>query len=74
MNYTGKFKKCKVYSSFRDYMWGAGLTDTQSISKYNKGVKFLLFVIDIYSKYTWVVPLNHKTVKTITNAFRKILD
>ena len=34
-----KFKKRKVYSSFRDNIWGVDLTDMQSLSKYNKGIK-----------------------------------
>ena len=35
-------KKEKVYSSFRDNNWGADLADMQSLSKYNKGIKYLL--------------------------------
>ena len=45
----------------------------QLISKFNKGFRFLLCAIDIYSKYPWVVPLKDKKVITITNAFQKIL-
>ena len=47
----------------------------QLISKFNNGIRFLLRVTDIYSKYTWVVPLKD-TLKgtTITNAFQKILN
>ena len=55
-------------------MWGADLADMQLISKFNKGFWFLLCVIDIYSKYSWVIPLNDKKCITITNAFQKILD
>ena len=57
---TRKFKKRKVYSSFRDNIWGADLADMQLISKSNKGFRFLLCVIDIYSKYAWVIPLKDK--------------
>ena len=45
----------------------------QSISKFNKGFRFLWCVIDIYSKYVWVIPLKDKKGITITNAFQKIL-
>ena len=55
-----KFKKAKVYSAFKDNIWAADLADMQLISKFNKGFKFLLCVIDIYSKYAWVVPLKDK--------------
>ena len=44
------------------------------ISKFNKGFRFLLCVIDIYSKYAWVIPVNDKKGIKITNAFQKILD
>ena len=50
-------KRQKVYSSFRDDIWGIDLADMQSLSKYNKGTKYLLCAIDIFSKYGWVVPL-----------------
>ena len=46
-----KIKKRKVYSSFRDNIWGADLADMQLLSKFNKGFRFLLCVIVIYSKY-----------------------
>ena len=45
----------------------------QSISKFNKGIHFVLCVIDIYGKQAWVIPLKNKTGITITNAFQKIL-
>ena len=41
----------------------------QLISKFNKGIWFLFFVIDIFSKYAWVVPLKNKNGNTITNTF-----
>ena len=47
-----------MYSSFRDNIWAADLADMQLLSKYNKGFRFLLCVIDIYSKYAWIIPLN----------------
>ena len=46
-----KFKNSKVYSAFKDNIWAADLADIQLISKFNNGFKFLLCVIDIYSKY-----------------------
>ena len=46
----------------------------QLISKFNKGFRFLLCVIDIFSKYAWVVPLKDKKGVSIVNAFQKILD
>ena len=68
-----KFKKRKVYSAFKDNIWAADLADMQLISKFNKGFKFLLCIIDIYSKYAWVVPLKDKKGISIVNAFQSIL-
>ena len=45
-----------------------------SLSKYNKGNKYLLCAIDLFSKYAWVVPLNYKKGVSIVNAFRKIIS
>ena len=53
-------KKRKVYSSFRDNIWGVDLADMQSLSKHNKGNKYLLCAIDLFSKYDWVVPMKEK--------------
>ena len=52
-----KFGKRKVCSSFEDSIWGADLVDMQLITKYNKENQFLLFVIDIYTKYALTFPL-----------------
>ena len=68
-----KFKKRKVYSAFKDNVWAADLADRQLIRKFNKGFRFLLCVIDIYSKYAWVVPLKDKKGVSIVNAFQSIL-
>ena len=46
----------------------------QSLSKYNKGIKYLLCAIDIFSKYAWVVPLKDKSEISIVNAFQKTIS
>ena len=46
----------------------------QLITKFNKAFRFLLCVIDIFNKFTWVIPLKDKKSITITNGFQKILD
>ena len=60
-------------SSFKDNIWGVDLADMQLLSKFNKGFRFLLCVIDIFSKYTWVIPLKDKKGISIINAFQIIL-
>ena len=69
-----KFKKRKVHSSFKDNIWGVDLADMQLISKYNKGISYLLCAIDLFSKYDFVVPLKDKKGTTIVNAFQSILS
>ena len=68
-----KFNKRKVYSQFKDNIWGVGLADTQSLSKKNEGIKYLLCAIDLFSKYAFVVPLKDKKGISIVNAFNKII-
>ena len=68
-----KFNKRKVYSQFRDNIWGVYLADTQSLSKKSTGIKYLLCAIDLHSKYTFVVPLKDKKGISIVNAFNKII-
>ena len=77
-NYTNlllkHFKKRKVYSGFKDNGWGADLADMQLISKLNKRFRFLLCVIDIFSKYAWIFPLKDKKGASIVNTFQKIKE
>ena len=69
-NYTNQLlENWKVQSPFIDNIWGADLANMQLISKFNIGICFLLCVIDIFSKYTRVIPLKDKKIITITNAF-----
>ena len=68
-----KFNKRKVYLQFKDNIWGADLADMKLLSKQNKGIKYLLCAIDLYSKYAFVVPLKDKKGISIVNAFDKII-
>ena len=68
-----KFNKRKVYSQFKDNIWGVDLADMQSLSRENKGIKYLLCAIDLYSKYAFVIPLKDKKGISIANAFNKII-
>ena len=62
-----KFEKRKVDSSFKDNIWCAVLADMQLISRFNEGAIFLFCVIDMFSKYAWVVLL-------VVNSFLETLD
>jgi len=69
-----KFRKRKGYVKGIDEIWAADLVDMQSFSKFNNGVKYLLMVIDIFSKYGWMVPLKQKTGAAIAAAFESIFS
>ena len=68
-----KFEKREVHAAFKDNIWGANLADMQLLSRYNLGIRFLLCVIDIYSKYAWVVCLKDEKGVSIVTAFQSIL-
>ena len=68
-----KFDKRKVYSQFKDNIWGVDLADMQSLSRENKGIKYLLCVIDLHSKYAFVIPLKDKKGISIVNGFNKVI-
>ena len=55
-----KFNERKVYSQFKHNIWGVDLADMQSLRRKNKGIKYLLCAIDLYSKYAFVIPLKDK--------------
>ena len=70
---TRKFNKRKEYSQCKDNIWGVDLADMQSLSRKNKGIKYLLYAIDLYGKYAFVMPLKDKKGISIVNAFNKII-
>ena len=69
-----KFQKQKVYSSVMDKIWGSYLADMQLINKFNKGIIFFSWVIEILSKYASIVPLKDKKCIAIANDFQQTLD
>ena len=66
------FKRRKVYSSFKDNIWSVDLADMSLISKFNKEIKYLLCVIDLFSRYSWVIPFKNKDGCSIVEGFRSI--
>ena len=69
-----KFPRRKVIVGGMGHQWQADLVDTGSISRYNKGVKYLLTCIDVFSKKAWVVPLKDKAGSTLVAAFETLTD
>ncbi|XP_065645501.1 uncharacterized protein LOC136075975 [Hydra vulgaris] len=66
------FRKRKVIVNGIDEVWAASLIDMKSFSKFNDCIKYLLMVIDVFSKYGWIVPLKIKTGVDVANALNKI--
>ena len=58
-----KIQEKKLYARFKDNIWAAGLAEMGSMSSKNKNVKYLLCVIDVFTKYAWVKALKDKKVK-----------
>ena len=69
-----KFVRRKVMVSYIDQQWQADLIDMQKLEKYNKGYKWILTVIDIFSRYVWAFPLKSKTGEGVAEAFKKIFE
>jgi len=67
------FKRTRVVVSGIDDEYDMDLADVSNIAEENSGFKYLLVVIDIFSKYLWVQPLKNKTAKDVVNALKKIL-
>ena len=55
-----------------DEIWAADLVEMQQFSKWNKGYKYLLMVIDLFGKYGRIVPLKNKQGETVKKAFQSI--
>ena len=66
------FPKRRVYVNSIDQTWAVDLIDMQQYSKQNKHYKYLLAVIDIFSKYGWLIPLKNKTGLTVSEAFKNL--
>jgi len=55
-----------------DQIWAADLVEMQAFSKFNRGVRYLLTIIDVFSKYGWMLPLKDKTGKSVADTFKEI--
>ena len=69
-----KFKRNRVIVSGIDDQWDGDLMDLSSLAKYNKNYKFILLLIDIFSRFVWAVPLKSKHASEIIKAFKKVFS
>lgn len=56
-----------------DYQWEADLADVQHLSEHNNGIKFLLVIVDVFSRFLWVRPLKDRKAKSVIRAFKDVL-
>ena len=66
------FPKRIVFVNRIDKIWAADLVEMEAFSKFDRGVRYLLTVIDVFSKYGWMLPLKDKTGKSVADAFKEI--
>ena len=65
-----KFRRERIIPLYKVKTWSADLIDKSSLSEYNNNHKFILTVIDIFTKYAWAIPLKNKSGLSITNGFK----
>lgn len=68
-----KFQRNKVVVGGINEQWQIDLMDMQKLAKYNKGYKYVLTIIDVFSKYAWAIPIKTKSNENVTVAFKKVL-
>ena len=69
-----KFRRERIIPLYKDETSSADLIDKSSLSEYNNNYKFILTVIDIFTKYAWAIPLKNQSGLSITNGFKTILS
>lgn len=68
------FPRRQVILKDIDDLWQADLMDMQAFSKVNRGYKYILVIIDAFSKYAWTIPLKQKNKQQVSEAFKTLLD
>lgn len=67
------FKRRRVVVQGLDYQWEADLADVQNLSEHNDGIKFLLVIVDVFSRFLWIRPLKDRKGKSVIEAFKDVL-
>ena len=69
-----KFQRIQIQTHYKDECWSIDLIDRSSLAKYNKNYKFIFTIIDNHTKYAWAIPLNDKSGKSTTTAFKSLIE
>ena len=68
------YKRNSIYVSGIDAQWQADLADMQGVARQNNGMRYLLTVIDVFSKFAWVVRVKSKDGAAVSTAYREVLE
>ena len=68
------FERRKYIVDCIDHVWGVDLADMKNLSKENNGYKWILMIIDAFSKYGWAVPMKDKAAKTVFDSFISVIE
>lgn len=68
-----KYARSRIFAPRKNWLWEADLTEVQKLKDFNDGIRYLLVVIDVFSKYAYVQPIRDKLAATVTKAFERIL-
>ena len=71
---TKNFKRRRMHPNFKDNIWAVDLADMRSLPFKNRGVEYLLCAIDVFTKYSRVIPLKDKKAKTVLCEFIEIVN
>jgi len=69
-----KFPRREVFVNALDEVWAMDLASLESLSSYNNGFKFILCIVDVFSKFAWAVPLKNKTAETVLSAVQNVIQ
>ena len=68
-----KFTRRKVILNRIDDIWAMDLADLNSLVSYNDGCRYMLCIVDVFSKFAWAVPLKNKTAETVLSAVQGVV-
>ena len=69
-----RYQRNHIYVAGINAQWQADLADMQGIARQNDGIRYLLTVINVFSKFAWVAPVKSKNALAVTTAFRNVFD
>lgn len=68
-----KFPRRKIIVHRLDEIWAVDLASMESVASYNDGYKFILCIVDLFSRFAWCVPLKNKSATTVLNAVKEVI-